>query len=233
MQSCPVGIFYLRRLPAFEIARHSYMATIPYQYDPLDHQVGSIRLITIQPSPNRSAKIECTIAYDNIGKAQYRALSYTWGSPDDKQTISLNGRPFQVTKNLFMALERLRNEKEPLTLWIDAICINQEDDDERTHQVRQMTEIYKKATQVFVWMGEEIKNLEAAISLMHRLKQCMDKGGFGIEGLAGLAESKHRAKGWEALTELLKRPWWSRIWILQEAVFGNDLVVVCGRHRFS
>ena len=112
-----------------------------YQYDPLDHQVGHLRLVTIQPSPNHSAKIECILTHDHLGRAQYCALSYTWGNPDNKQTISLNGRPFEVTKNLFVALQDLRNGNESLTLWIDAICINQEDVDERTYQVRQMVEI--------------------------------------------------------------------------------------------
>ncbi|KAK0512327.1 hypothetical protein JMJ35_005455 [Cladonia borealis] len=158
---------------------------MPYQYDPLDHQVGSLRLVMIQPSPNRSANFECILTHDNLGKAQYSDLSYTWGSPDNKQIISLDGRPFEVTKNLFVALKDLRHEDKPLTVWIDAICINQEDVNERTAQVSQMVEIYKKATNHFIWMGEEIEGLDAAISLMHRLKQCMDKGGFSVEGLAG------------------------------------------------
>ena len=187
---------------------------MPYQYDPLDHQVGSLRLVMIQLSPNRSANIECLLTHDNLGEVQYSALSYTWGSPDNKETISLDGRPFEVTKNLFVALQDLRHEDKPLTIWIDAICINQEDVNERTAQVRQMVEIYIKATNLFIWMGQEIEELDAAISLMHRFKQCMEKGRFGIEGLVGLVESNFRASGWKALTQLLTSPWWSRVWII-------------------
>jgi hypothetical protein len=126
----------------------------------------------------------------------------------------------------------LRTANEPLKFWIDAISINQEDDNERTHQVRQMVEIYKSATQMFIWMGEEIEHLDAATSLMRRCKQCMDKGGFGVEGHVGLAKSELRKDGWEALAKLLERPWWSRVWVIQEAVYGKDPVVICGRHRF-
>ena len=112
-----------------------------YCYDPLDHQVGHLRLVTIQPSPNHLAKIECILTHNHLGKAQYCALSYTWGNPDNKQTINVNGRLFEVTKNIFVALQDLRNGNESLTLSIDPFRINQEDVDERTYQVRQMVEI--------------------------------------------------------------------------------------------
>ncbi|KAH8689780.1 HET-domain-containing protein, partial [Phaeosphaeriaceae sp. PMI808] len=170
-----------------------------YQYNKLEPQVGSIRLITIQPSSGRTAPVYCTIAHAGLESAQYSALSYTWGSPENKQDISLNGKPFQVTQNLFSALKDLRHATEPLTLWIDAICINQEDIDERTQQVKEMTSIYRKVTRVYVWMGEAIENLDAAISDLR------------IGGLVGLIESNHRMECWKVLTELLRRPWWSRV----------------------
>ncbi|KAH7371305.1 heterokaryon incompatibility protein-domain-containing protein [Pyrenochaeta sp. MPI-SDFR-AT-0127] len=204
-----------------------------YQYNNLEPQVGSIRLITIQPSLGRTAPVDCTIAHAGLESAQYSALSYTWGSPENKQDISLNGKPFWVTQNLFSALKDLRHTTESLTLWIDAICINQEDIDERTQQVKEMTSIYRKATRVYVWMGEAIENLDAAISLLNWLKACMNSGDLRIGRLVGLIESNHRMEGWEALTELLRRPWWSRVWILQEVVFGKELTVVCGEERFE
>jgi hypothetical protein len=96
-----------------------------------------------------------------------------------------------------------------------------------------MIDIYKNATQVLIWMGEKIKNFEEAISLMNWVKSVMSSG-FGVtENLVDFAGSKWRMEGWKALVELLKRPWWSRVWIIQEIVFGNDPVVICGRHRFS
>lgn len=201
-------------------------------YKPLEFEVGYIRLLTLKPSPDPLANIECTITHDAVGQAKYTALSYTWGDLQEKQSITLNCNVFTVTKNLLVALQHLRSENESLTLWIDAICINQEDIDERTQQVKQMVEIYKNATQVFIWMGEEIENFDAAISLMNRCKQAMDPGGFGIEGLVHFADSKFRREGWDALAKLLERPWFSRVWIIQEAVYGKDPIVVCGKHRF-
>ncbi|KAH8588321.1 heterokaryon incompatibility protein-domain-containing protein, partial [Bisporella sp. PMI_857] len=175
-----------------------------FRYDPLVPEAGYIRLLTLQPSPDPLANIECTIAHDAVGQAKYAALSYTWGSVEEKQSITLNRYSFAVTKNLFTALQHLRSVNEPITLWIDAICINQEDVDERTHQVKQMVQIYKNATQVLIWMGEEIEHLDAAISLMN---------------------CEFRRDGWDALVKLLERPWWSRVWIIQEVVYGKDPVV--------
>jgi hypothetical protein len=204
-----------------------------FKYESFKENLGTFRLVTVQPSTNPSASIECTITHDQITGANYNALSYTWGDPNQKGTITLNGSPFSVSKNLFVALEHLRDKKEPLTLWIDAICINQADVDERTQQVKQMIDIYKNATQVLIWMGEEIENFEAAIDLMNWVKSVMSSGLWVTDNLVDFAGSPYRMEAWKALVELLKRPWWSRVWIIQEAVFGNDPVVICGRHRFE
>ena len=99
------------------------MAKMAFAYDPLVLEAGSIRLLTLQPSPDPLADIECTIAHDVVGQAKYTALSYTWGSVEEKQSITLNRYTFAVTKNLFIALQHLRSVNEPLTLWIDAICL--------------------------------------------------------------------------------------------------------------
>lgn len=204
-----------------------------FKYERLDRQVGSIRVVTVQPSTDREADIECTISHDAVGSAKYIALSYTWGDPDDKQRISLNGKDLEVTKNLHVALRYLRRPTEPIALWIDAICINQSDDDERTHQVKQMLDIYKRAAQVYIWMGEGIENMDAAISLMTRAKYYMSPDGMGLEGLVDLAQSRWRSDAWKAVAELLQRPWWSRAWIIQEVAYGNDPLVICGHDRFS
>ena len=90
----------------------------------------------------------------------YEALSYTWGDPLDTRTVMLKDQPFQVTKNLEAALRNLRHrlihgtKSNDRVLWIDAICINQTDIQERNVQVRRMLDIYKSATRVVIWLGE-------------------------------------------------------------------------------
>jgi hypothetical protein len=80
------------------------MVNMAFTYDPLELEVGYIRLLTLQPAPDPLAGIECTIAHNAISQAKYTALSYTWGSVEEKQFITLNSCSFAVTKNLFVAL---------------------------------------------------------------------------------------------------------------------------------
>ncbi|KIW71604.1 hypothetical protein PV04_03747 [Phialophora macrospora] len=107
------------------------------------------------------------VSIDNPGT--YEALSYTWGGRANLRGISVNGHAFEATENLFAALTRLRNEANMRTLWVDAIAINQSSVDERTQQVRLMTDIYGKADQVLVWLGESKNDtaLETLFKVAH------------------------------------------------------------------
>jgi hypothetical protein len=96
-------------------------------------------------------------------------------------SISLNGQSFAVTPNLFIALKHLRNAEEPRVLWIGAICINQEDIEERGKQVQIMSKIYSNAIRVLVWLGEEISTDPLTFVLLrrwhgriHTQAECMD-----------------------------------------------------------
>lgn len=204
-----------------------------FQYEPLSREPGAIRLVTIEPSADRDAAIRCSIRAGSLNSDAYDALSYTWGSPEDRATISLDGHDFSVTRNLHDALRDIRDATEKVQIWIDALCINQSDIAECNHQVRQMADVYKNTKRVFIWMGPDIPEFEDAIDLMNWLKQCTSNPLLGVGGMASFAESKHRKEGWAALTELVQRPWWNRVWIVQEAVYGRDPVVVVGKDRFE
>ncbi|OCL05684.1 hypothetical protein AOQ84DRAFT_298427, partial [Glonium stellatum] len=93
----------------------------------------------------------------------YEALSYTWGDPSVQKTIELCGTPFDVGANLESALRHLRTEEHPRRLWIDAICIDQHNLEERSIQVLKMTHIYRQASRVLVWLGEESDNSNMAM----------------------------------------------------------------------
>jgi len=100
----------------------------------------------------------------------YEALSYEWGDPNSpRHTILLDGQPFKVRKNLFRALECLRDTEVPGALWIDAICINQEDLQERNHQVQMMSRIYRSAQGVRVWLGANVPYFYGLSRLVHGL----------------------------------------------------------------
>ena len=126
----------------------------------------SIRLLRLQPSCDPSAKINCTVFHTTInhsGHTSYEALSYTWGDTRHTAEISLSGHAFNATVNLESALRALRMPDKPRTLWVDAVCINQDDLDEQAAQVRMMWDIYNAADCVVVWLGPEVGDSGTAL----------------------------------------------------------------------
>ncbi|KAF1987511.1 HET-domain-containing protein, partial [Aulographum hederae CBS 113979] len=120
-------------------------------YRPLDPTGGQVRILDILPSKLSSAPISCVLKHITSSENPvYKALSYTWGRPEPKMSIILDGETFPTLENLEAALRRLRRPKTTRTFWIDALCINQDDTDERAQQVGLMDQIYRNATQVVI-----------------------------------------------------------------------------------
>ena len=138
-----------------------------FHHSPLDNSKREIRLLHLfprdqlirqQPSPfnifQDEEPISCLLETVSLNDSpKYNALSYTWGKPELTHQIWVNNAILPVTESLAVALRHLRQESEILILWVDAVCINQRDTDEKNHQVRQMAEVYRHAAQVFVWLG--------------------------------------------------------------------------------
>lgn len=134
-------------------------------YRPLSASQSSTRLIQIQPSDDHSAPMCCTMSESKFGDIpQYEALSYRWGDSPVKYHIFVNGQDFEVTQNLFNALHFLRRRAgsgaTELRYWIDAICINQGDEEEKNQQIRIMPDIYFRAETVLVWLGNKSELLD-------------------------------------------------------------------------
>ncbi|XP_014559834.1 hypothetical protein COCVIDRAFT_43910, partial [Bipolaris victoriae FI3] len=118
-----------------------------------------IRLIRLHPGGFNDC-IRCTIYHasipENPPQAEYIALSYVWGDPRKTEPIRLGAdfyKSFQITTNLYTALRYLRDRDSERILWVDAICINQSDEEERFSQVRKMGFVYKMAAEVRIWLG--------------------------------------------------------------------------------
>ena len=114
------------------------------------------------------------------------------------------------------AIWRLRSKSETVTLWIDQICINQEDPEERSTQVQLKRKIHKSAADVLIWLGDEANKSKFAIELIARLRT------------VGTDVSTWTAKEWRALETLLSRPWFGRMWILQELGVASSATALCG-----
>ncbi|KAL2060227.1 hypothetical protein VTL71DRAFT_9622 [Oculimacula yallundae] len=131
---------------------------VPFSYAPLDHSQLQVRLIHLQPAPRESAgsDITCSLHFAKLDNPSctYEALSYEWGDASHGVSpIKLDGQQFFVRKNLFDALEHLRERGTVRVLWIDALCIDQDNEKERNHQVQRMGQIYERASQVIAWLG--------------------------------------------------------------------------------
>jgi hypothetical protein len=141
-----------------------------YSYKPLDKSKREIRIMRLDPeqldvSDPSLPSIQCSIEHISLDKApKYTGLSYTWGSSDRTQRILVNGYELMVTENLAAWLRHtqkaLTDYKISMSFWADAICINQDDDDEKCWQVQQMPDIYKTAQYVTVWLGPAAEDSE-------------------------------------------------------------------------
>lgn len=140
---------------------------------------------------------------------QYEALSYTWGEPRFCQSISWSRvRPHSITQSLYDALQRLRSESETRHLWVDQLCINQQDAQERSQQVSSTLLIYQKATSVLVWRGEPNEHTSVAFDpVSHMVQDKFLNSTQYRETYAHLGE--HVAAG---LKDLFDRPRYRRVW---------------------
>ncbi|CZR67011.1 uncharacterized protein PAC_16910 [Phialocephala subalpina] len=148
-----------------------------FRYTPLRYSERDLRLVRIEHGQEDEPP-SCSIVVFSPEPHQphyywypkYEALSYTWGDASIKFPMFLNGKLFMATRNLERALRSLRcttieARESQLLLWIDALCINQEDADERDDQVRRMKTIYQRAARVLVWLGDYFEPSDALINL--------------------------------------------------------------------
>lgn len=214
------------------------MATLIYT--PLDSSNLDVRFLKLSPAANFSAPIHCTVykasVMDEDGYPGYNALSYCWGPDHPTGEIFLNSKKFVVRQNLESALRQLRHQVDETTLWVDALCINQDDISERSSQVNEILDaMYSDADEVIVWLGTETEDSCLAFDLIeqwarwseHKLK--LD-GPFKVEQDIPHAFASSSIK---ALDQLLQRDYWGRVWVVQEVALAQDIVVVCGRLRLS
>jgi hypothetical protein len=181
-----------------------------FQYDPLNPKLDSIRLLELEPVDNQQM-LSCRLIHVPFRDTPvYEALSYTWGSPELTNTILLNETPFAIRQNLHDALLGLRKEHEPRVLWADAICIDQNNLEERKRQVRLMDAVYTRAATVLIWLGGADRRIQTAFK----------SGLISLEG-----NEKKTYCSW-----VCGHSYWTRLWIIQEVTLSQDLRVCIGRH---
>jgi hypothetical protein len=212
----------------------------PSLYAPLPADTFSIRLIKLQPSNDPSAPILCklvTYPIDSkrLGAHSYECLSYVWGTENYRKLIEVDTGeavvPFEATPNLYEALLHLRDAFFEQILWIDAICINQKDNNEKATQVAAMAIIYGLAKRVIVWLGAEADDSALAfqrLMILAHTHQSADQSRPGENGdslqygvdvfdIDDVESDVDRelvdSNAEQAIQTLLNRPYFRRMWV--------------------
>ena len=216
-----------------------------FEYEPLATP-STLRLVLIPPTDGSrgNEKLQLILQHKEFSEVckRYYALSYVWGNPDKVHTIGLNGQDFQVTDNLMFFLRRKRTVA--LIFWIDAICINQDDEAEKSEQIARMGEIYKNASSVYAELGPASEDEQAVVRKIEYLYMFVAAEMQRIQSEEGkitraILESirlppefvePYDAQMWEDLQSFFRRPWWKRVWIIQEAtaLHPKNTHLLCG-----
>lgn len=236
-------------------------------YTPLDIENYEIRTLTILPGPPTSV-LRCTLEKTSlITPSKYTALSYCWGDPTVTENIIIGDVDTPVTVNLADALRQLRAMGVD-RIWVDALCINQMDRQEKSLQIRNMKFIYSKADIVYAWLGKEGDGSTFVLSFFESLLEPR-----GIQVLLHVPHNHESSEEWSLsyllgrnntsspiaelpsreligtnrncqrccievafshyLASLLNRPYWKRLWIIQEISVATRVQVLCGYAKVS
>ena len=220
-------------------ATHSRHAIMEYQYTPLDPSGNEIRLLHLLPDEHHDAPRillkHCRLTDDDV--PDYEALSYTWGDAKILMNVAVGrygGMLISVTENLATALPYLRKKTSTRVLWIEAICVDQRNLKERGQQVSLMPALYSRAHAVVVWLGQSTDDSNLAVDGLEILasKSPEDWSAsipFHPSNKGRAAKLPLTEGHWRALHDLFKRPWFGRLWVVQEVRLGGERVVMqCG-----
>ncbi|KAG4439608.1 hypothetical protein IFR05_004903 [Cadophora sp. M221] len=174
-------------------------------------------------------------------KLRFEALSYVWEDPGITRSIFVNRRQLQVTTNLEAALRNLGLESGTRTLWVDAICVNQKNLEERSSQVSLMAKIYSTCSLCIVWLGESAMWTEQALMILKQMASGEHVKSWNLDHSSSGTpimpqdNSFHLAPFKDGLFAPLKylsqRSWCSRTWTVQEPVLPSRVLMKCGDHE--
>jgi len=213
----------------------------PYPYMPLDFDTHEIRVLSLHIN-DINDEIRCSIrTMSLIEPKPYYALSYCWGSRDMTRKILLELKSETaikataiVTENLWLALKAVRKfvasldkKSAVISLWVDAMCINQNDNQERSQQVRNMRQIYSRAEEVFSWVGSGsrpagVLDPTMLLSIQRR---------FGVLNLVPKLPLDFDQEN--ALDMFFNEEYWRRVWVVQEITVATKVTILYGEHDFQ
>ena len=200
---------------------------LPYGYSSLPP--GSIRLLCKDDDAETS---NWSLKQHILDEAPaFFALSYVWGTEKPTERFVIEQSVLDITLSLSIFLHQLEARRDLRFIWIDQICINQQDDVEKAVQVKMMRDIYVSAHKVLVWLGPSTKGSDLAMDSIPPLDEAigvLPQSPFARENITSSRLPGQDDAFWPALVDLYARPWYDRLWVLQEAILAKDIEVLCG-----
>lgn len=233
-----------------------------YNYEGLPTKTENmhcIRVLDLLPAAHSQERLGCIIRKAEIRNGAidepYEALSYVWGNDTASDFVLCGKARITIGKNLSVALRRLRRADQTRTLWIDAICINQKNLEEKEDQVGSMHQVYFHAKQVIIFVGEPATPLphwdpQAAFKMATKLAKVEEvQPNLDMRRMrtrySFLSVLQHKAfkrclgfpkpgnKSYTALRIFFTLPWFTRMWVVQEVACAAKATIVCGEHEMS
>ena len=209
----------------------------PYVYEPLP--VGDyIRILELEAG-SWTSQIRFKLLTINTAnkklEGSYEAISYSWGDPERVVLGHCNGCSMMLTSNLAEALRQTRLLDKSRLLWADGVCINQENLQERASQVKIMALVYQNAKSVIVSLGPDNGEAEEGFSVLNSLNDLCQRQSAefgGMENVPNVSSDDlhcYADFAWTSCRSILRKPWFSRVWIVQEVGLAKQVVMLCGR----
>lgn len=195
-----------------------------FTHQPFPNASNSIRLLQLHPGrsdePLKSSLQICSLK----DRPEYDALSYMWGPKEPKHWIQVDNQSFLLRPNIYAFLLRLRFADRPRRLWLDAICIDQNNIEERGYQVSLMRDIYQSCRECLAWLGESKDRGNEVVEVFKR----SPVDALGMVDLNNLVGQLYHGRLTEAFKNFLCHHYWSRVWMIQETTLPDKVTVHCG-----
>lgn len=197
-----------------------------YSYQRLSEDRNEIRLLQLHPGAPEDS-IRCTLQpvhLSSLDSRDFETVSYCWGDTEESSIILVDNAPLNIPTSAEQALRRFRDTEAVRTLWIDSVCINQNDLEERAQQVELMSRIYSSGTRNLIWLGADDGTMQVTI---HALDGVMKHIRQATNDLETFPASSGRDVYWEMhslsgipsnidpmpILRLCTKPWFSRLWV--------------------
>ncbi|KAH8174995.1 heterokaryon incompatibility protein (HET) domain-containing protein [Sarocladium implicatum] len=213
-----------------------------YRYEPL--QQGEVRLLVLLEADDLADDLECGLITTDLAsfasveerETSYTAISYVWGRGRKTRIVHIGDKRLYIGRNLDSALRHLRRRDQPTFIWVDAVCINQTDLQERNHQVQQMRDIFEHAEETIAYLGDYEGGHVAASAwnfLERQSSWALNENMEKDYNIPRQREEQIHFRGDldDVYHKVLTKQWFHRVWVFQEAVVSKRLSIQSGHRR--